>query len=108
VISRIASLTVYCSVYSYWVFLVIGKFKPFEAILKSDDFLYFSAALVLHVLMADFTEERVPRRTNFTTKKVNAECNDRVHLCVCLHQPSGGETSSENGELSFALHNRTK
>jgi predicted membrane protein len=27
VISRIASLTVYCSVYSYWVFLVIGNFS---------------------------------------------------------------------------------
>jgi hypothetical protein len=48
--------------------------------------------------MADFTEERVPRRKNFAGEKVNFECDDCLYLRVRLHQSSGSEAPPENGK----------
>lgn len=61
--------------------------------------LNFSSALDFDVLVADFTEERLPRRADYATQKDAAERARRVHLRLRIHQPPGGEPQAEDDDL---------
>lgn len=41
--------------------------------------------LDVHVLLAHFTEERIPWRTHITHSQDNAGRSDRLRLCVRIH-----------------------